>query len=159
MKTIFKSQKGVSMIEVVFTLAIVSALLIPFLALFLTGARDVKRIGNYNLAILFAQEAIESCKGYPNELLDSDESTDTGIDKKYYLEEAFKSGNKEDGDKYWNKADVNGVEYTRTVDIQKINAENTDIDNVKLKFVKVEVSWKYRGKDIKYSVSSILGGI
>jgi len=147
------------MIEVVFALAIVSALLVPFLALFVTGARDVRRIGNYNLAILFAQEAIESCKGYPNDLLDADESSDTGIDKKYYLEEAFRSGKKEDDDIYWNTATVNGIEYTRTVDIQKIEAENDEIDNVKLKFVKVEVSWEYRGSEIKYSVSSILGGV
>jgi hypothetical protein len=166
-------KKGVSVIEILVALAYFIALTLPYFAIFVTSARDIKIIGNVNVAILFAQEAIEACKGYPYELLDVDDAGSN--DKDLYLEQAFKSGERksvivgerdEDEDElnqdfYWHTAVVNGVKYTRDVEIEKVDTK-ADKDgnplNLKLKLVKVKVSWKIKKRDFNYSAQAVVRG-
>ncbi|MCK9224923.1 MAG: type II secretion system GspH family protein [Candidatus Muirbacterium halophilum] len=166
-------KKGFSVVEVLIAMGFFLALVIPYIAMFITSAKDVRRIGNMNVAILFAQEAIEACKGYPYELLDSDDAG--SHDKALFLEEAFKSGERksviigerdEDEDDlqhdfYWHKATVNGIEYTRDVDIAKVDTKadkNGDPINLKLKLIKVNVSWEMDKRTLVYTASAVVRG-
>lgn len=166
-------RKGVSIIEILLAVGFFIALTLPYFAMFITSARDIKSIGNMNVAILFAQEAIEACKGYPDDLLDVDDAGSN--DKDLYLEQAFKSGERkstiigerdEDDDElnsdfYWHTAVVNGIKYTRDVDIERVETKADKDGNpldLKLKLVKVTVSWNMKGRDLKYSVQAVIRG-
>ncbi|MFA5478569.1 MAG: hypothetical protein WC337_00940 [Candidatus Muiribacteriota bacterium] len=176
----FFNKKALSFIEIMIAVSYFALVLIPFVALLVNSTRQIQKIGNMNVAIMLAQEAIEACKGYPFELLDKDDAVDAKLDEKLYLEYAFSKGVRkgttsiadydgtaeksdltiytgDDEDIYWRAAKFYGVWFTRDVEIIDVEADTISKDEINLKQVRVNVTWKSGSKDLVYTVSTVIG--
>ncbi|MGM0607480.1 MAG: type IV pilus modification PilV family protein [Candidatus Muiribacteriota bacterium] len=173
------NKKGFTVTEIMIALFFFALVVIPYAAHLVNSTRNIQKISNYNVAILLVQEALEACKSYHFELLDKDDSGDLGFDEEFFLESAFQTGVRpgtddtsdydgpadisdlnvadDDDDLYWRAAKIQGVWYTRDVEINEVKPRGESIEKVNLKSVHVTVTWKSGTKNISYSASTVIG--
>lgn len=142
---IIKKQKALSLPEMLVAMLLISTLFL-FGVIFATSFSQTKKQKNYEVAIALAQQAIEAIKSTPFEIIDD---SDFGND-------SFESDlNKNNGkfDLFESELVIDGVKYTRKVEIKNVPLSNYPNVKSQLKAVKVTIK---REAPNEYSVEPLV---
>lgn len=144
--------EGFTLPELLITILLIS-ILFTVAVLLTSGNRTSQKMRNYELAVSLAQQAIEAVRAAPFELLDDADAGAKSVETDFNTLNAGV-------DLFKPSFNTNSIRYNRLLEIDDIPPKVKDGTPVRLKLVRVVVSWKPpEGDKVTYEITTTVSDI